>query len=775
MPRIFLTFVPWLLACASAVAMADGSREHPQTQEPPLSQTQKALKQRQALDLYAEGVICEHENQLLAAIESYEKATELDPEAVTISKALVKVYLAVGRQDEATALLEKVLALNSFDHEMCFLYARLLRTRGMVEKACDVLKKGLESEGIRDRTDLHIQMECDLGILQERLEQFDEAADAFGRAAAILDNPDSILDGGLTQSDIEARTADLLERMGRNALQARQFDKADAAFRQAQATYPAGATRLYYYLAQVSLYRGKPQEAVASLEVYFKTLPQGTDAYELMIGLKQKLKRDAEIVPWLEQASAQDKFNVPLRLLLAGQAVRARQFAKAEGIYLEMAATSPTPQLYRDLFLMYKDHYLGAEKVGEMVSTAFATAMRKDNLLTNNPAPAQAQAMVTALQENDLLAQDVLPAIVGLAQREPLDISALQVFAALADHLEMLNEAEELYRQCIQQPLPAATEPLIYGGMLRVLWKAHHYDAVVETCKIGLEQTKASNRVLLRADLARALCQLQRFQEAMQETDQALEDANATEQFAIRKLRVGILTRAEKFADAETECRELLKDHALPSEEVDIRYLLANVYSAWKRDAEGEAELAECLKIDPDNVVVNNDLGYLWADRNKNLPQAEAMIHKAIELDRKNRHDVFSARRNADKDFHDNACYIDSLGWVLFRRGDLEAACTELEYATSLPDGDDPAIWEHLGDVYQAMGKRQKAVSAWRKALHFYDEANRNKMDERRQELREKIKKHNVKEAPCQAIPTGQRSSTKKEPSTPSAESCGAS
>ena len=94
-----------------------------------------------------------------------------------------------------------------------------------------------------------------------------------------------------------------------------------------------------------------------------------------------------------------------------------------------------------------------------------------------------------------------------LAEDKPLHLDALQIFATLADRLEMLPQAEIFYRQCIAQPLPAATEPLLYGGMLRVLWKARHYEALVQTCQTGLKQTQASNRVLLRAELARALSQ----------------------------------------------------------------------------------------------------------------------------------------------------------------------------------------------------------------------------------------------------------------------------
>ena len=50
---------------------------------------------------------------------------------------------------------------------------------------------------------------------------------------------------------------------------------------------------------------------------------------------------------------------------------------------------------------------------------------------------------------------------------------------------------------------------------------------------------------------------------------------------------------------------------------------------------------AEQLKIlldkEPDNPTYNNDLGYIWADHDMNLEEAEKLIRKALDEDRKRR------------------------------------------------------------------------------------------------------------------------------------------
>ena len=130
---------------------------------------------------------------------------------------------------------------------------------------------------------------------------------------------------------------------------------------------------------------------------------------------------------------------------------------------------------------------------------------------------------------------------------------------------------------------------------------------------------------------------MQRSSEALTEVDAAVNDCRVGEKFALRRLRVSILMRADKFAEAEAECQALLKEYTLPPDVLEIRYLLSGVYSAAGCPAQSAQELLECLRIDADSIAVNNDLGYLWADQNKNLPEAEEMIRKAIEFDRKDR------------------------------------------------------------------------------------------------------------------------------------------
>jgi Flp pilus assembly protein TadD len=160
----------------------------------------------------------------------------------------------------------------------------------------------------------------------------------------------------------------------------------------------------------------------------------------------------------------------------------------------------------------------------------------------------------------------------------------------------------------------------------------------------------------------------------------------------------------------------------------------------------GKHELADkqlllILESDPNDATANNDLGYVWADRNKNLDEAERMIRKAIELDKQQRSGGTSLDPDADKD---NAAYVDSLGWVLFRKGKVNEARRELEKAAALPSGDeDPVVWDHLGDVLFRLNDKPKAKAMWEKAKEMYEAdarvSSRGRRDGRLDEVKRKL------------------------------------
>jgi tetratricopeptide (TPR) repeat protein len=124
---------------------------------------------------------------------------------------------------------------------------------------------------------------------------------------------------------------------------------------------------------------------------------------------------------------------------------------------------------------------------------------------------------------------------------------------------------------------------------------------------------------------------------------------------------------------------------------------LANIAEQTGDYEEAERYLEVLYDLKPEDPTICNFYGYLLAEMGKDLDRAEQLILKALEKEPA------------------NGYYIDSLGWVYFRRGEYERAVAELERAVKFVDAD-PVILEHLGDAYQALQRYQDALTAYRRS-----------------------------------------------------------
>lgn len=137
-------------------------------------------------------------------------------------------------------------------------------------------------------------------------------------------------------------------------------------------------------------------------------------------------------------------------------------------------------------------------------------------------------------------------------------------------------------------------------------------------------------------------------------------------------------------------------------QDVDFLYDYAIMCEKIGKTDEMEQVLRRVIAMQPGYHHAYNALGYSFAERNIRLPEARALISKALEL--------------APKDAH----ILDSLGWVEFRLGKLDDALRLLEQAfQAMPDAEIAAHW---GEVLWAMGEREKAQTIWSKGLELNDE-----------------------------------------------------
>lgn len=123
-------------------------------------------------------------------------------------------------------------------------------------------------------------------------------------------------------------------------------------------------------------------------------------------------------------------------------------------------------------------------------------------------------------------------------------------------------------------------------------------------------------------------------------------------------------------------------------------------------------EMIESMKkvvdLQPDHSQALNYLAYSWAEQGVHLEKAESYARKAVLKEQ------------------DDAYILDTLGWVLFKKGDYKKAAEVLQKAHEMQP-QVSIISEHLGDVYNKMNQPDKARALFLKASESEEDAARKK------------------------------------------------
>ena len=193
-------------------------------------------------------------------------------------------------------------------------------------------------------------------------------------------------------------------------------------------------------------------------------------------------------------------------------------------------------------------------------------------------------------------------------------------------------------------------------------------------------------------------------QAALLARDGKMGDARAL----LRETRGEDDTQTVRLVQAESELLRDNKEHAAAfdvlsagitrfPDAADLLYDRAMVAEKLDRVDVVEADLRRVIVLRPDDAQAYNALGYTLADRNTRLPEAVALLEKALSL--------------APED----PFILDSVGWAQFRAGNLARAQEFLERAYKVRP--DPEIAAHLGEVLWARGQRDAAGKLWQASL----------------------------------------------------------
>jgi tetratricopeptide (TPR) repeat protein len=153
-----------------------------------------------------------------------------------------------------------------------------------------------------------------------------------------------------------------------------------------------------------------------------------------------------------------------------------------------------------------------------------------------------------------------------------------------------------------------------------------------------------------------------------------------------------------------------------------LLFALAATYDKkgdWQRAIE---KMRTLVQADAKNAAALNFMAYTLANNGGDLEEAERLSRRALELK------------------PESPAFLDSLGWVLFKKGHSEEGADVLERAVEAGP-DDPTLLEHLGDVSVRLGRKPRAQECFSRSLELLqsnpDDAER---PTQRAELERKLK-----------------------------------
>lgn len=139
-----------------------------------------------------------------------------------------------------------------------------------------------------------------------------------------------------------------------------------------------------------------------------------------------------------------------------------------------------------------------------------------------------------------------------------------------------------------------------------------------------------------------------------------------------------------------------------------VYYYQGALLDKMKLKEEMIVNMKKVIELEPDHSQALNYLAYTWAEMGNELELAETYARKAVEKEK------------------EDAFILDTLGWVLFKKGKFKEAAAILDKAHEMQPKAS-IILEHLGDVYAKLNRNDKARNLFIQAEEFEEDSTRKK------------------------------------------------
>ena len=143
----------------------------------------------------------------------------------------------------------------------------------------------------------------------------------------------------------------------------------------------------------------------------------------------------------------------------------------------------------------------------------------------------------------------------------------------------------------------------------------------------------------------------------------------------------------------------VINEQSIPEIVSDFYAVLGDLLHQKGRELEAFAAYDSCLVWKADNIGCLNNYAYYLSLLGERLDEAEEMSYRTVKAE------------------PENATYLDTYAWILFRQQRYAEARIYIEQALRNDSLIDGVVKEHAGDIFALNGDMDKAIEMWQQAL----------------------------------------------------------
>lgn len=682
----------------------------------------------EAQKLYVLGLAHLRNRRLSDALETFRQALVKDPDNLATLHEIVPLAFQMDKADEAMNYCIHALKLEPTNSNFLRILALRSLAKGDRAAAIDAFEKACSAPNARkENPAAYLEMKMQLAQLYDVKKDAAKVAQTMGEVVDLAEKQNVLRFRGQLRQSFDRDIMRYRESYIRALIAARKFDDAETQLTKAMKN--DSGKRLGIFLVEALFEQGKYQAAFDELSKYRRLQMLEEHAPVLLEKILDKLNRGGDFLKTLEEWVRDDRSNPVLRRVYGQRLMAAKRYQEAREQLSQISDKPEALPLLARLFREMNDPDALLETLARSINAA--DGARSD--ITNRQIDNELQAIA-----ND---KELLKKIAASArtpkktmQIEPFVLNLL--IATIAKTAKEIDLAREFYDRCIKE----RGRPEDYEEVINLLFDAEKYGDAESYCRKAL--VRDPDEFSFQDLLVRCISMKGKPEEAIA-VAQAVVDKTIEREVLVRALLTlsWAFQNADKLDKAAATIQRVLEQYPENQRAPFARYMLANIFTQKGDNQRAEEQLQKLVDGDVEKVglrlraTANNDLGYMWADRGHNLDKAEAMVRKALEIE------------------PDNGAYLDSLGWLLFKRGRHAEAKGYLEKAVKQhEDGNDPVIWDHLGDACLQLGDKAAAKKSWDKAFELFvkQKKSRDKNGEKARDVKRKIDGLN---GPAAAVP----------------------